>query len=114
MSETSERQREAELHAWALAGDFNPALRLSAEQAAASNRAILAAAGLDVDAFERKMSIPAWDGANDDMTISFSASRDSCESAKKLAMLQGRDRSDLLRDALSEYLVAHAPRQVAA
>ena len=55
MGTTTEQQRDSEMVAWAMAGDFNPRIRLTAQEASESNRALLEAAGVDIEALERRV-----------------------------------------------------------
>ena len=53
---------DSEMVAWAKRGDFNPRVRLTASEAAESNRAMLEAAGVDVEQI-RVAAMPLYDFA---------------------------------------------------
>jgi hypothetical protein len=105
---TTLTNRDAAMVAWAKAGDFNPRTRLTAAEAVESNRAMLEAAGIDTVALERRVGRPRVDPAEETVSITFRAPRTTDKAIKQLAKKTGRERSDLLREAVSEYVLAHA------
>jgi hypothetical protein len=110
----TETQRDTDMVAWAKAGDFNPRTRLTAAEAADSNRAMLEAAGVDVESLERSVGRPRINPRDATVSITFRAPTNLDHAAKTLAKKQGRERSDLIRDALTEYVAAHERELVAA
>ena len=108
MSALTEEQRDAEMAAWAKAGDFHPRTHLTGAEARAETEALLTAAGVDLAALERRVGRPRVDPSDETVSITFRAPRTVDVAVRNLAKREGRDRSDLLRDALSEYILAHA------
>lgn len=107
-------EQVADLEAWAEAGDFAPVPResgLHGEAAREAGRAMMEAAGVDVEALERSrvgrpsLSPGAKPGSTSPMWH-LRAPEDLNAAARARAEAEGRDLSSLVRDAVQAYLAA--------
>ena len=109
--------RDAERTAWAMRPDLAPACEVPLDQAQSHTRAMLEAAGVDVDDVIARVEAagpvlgrgrPRLSANADTEVLTFRAPSDQVRNARELARREGRGFAALMRDALDQYLTAHA------
>lgn len=108
MSNTTDR----ELAQWAEVGITKPRRAVTGQQAAEEARAMLAAAGVDIAAVERRVGRPRLDGTppsarghrSPRVNVAVSETTDAAIEARRLEL--GVSRSDLVRQAIDLYLAS--------
>jgi len=105
----TQAQRDAEMVAWAEAGVFRPTRHSYGEAAKAETRALLEAAGVDVDALEARVGRgrPRLDASSETERWTIRTPRTLAEEARACAADEKRPVAELVRDAVAEYVNAH-------
>ena len=114
MTTTSTReQRDHELAAWAQRGEFSLGSEVPRAEAQARSRALLEAAGVDVDALNERVTrgrptLAETSASGESPIWRVRASQRLDHQLRQQAKTEGRTLSEVLRDAATEYLAQHA------
>ena len=103
-------KQHAENVAWAERGDFHPIA--ASEVSTEDNRAFLEAAGLDIAAMEARVMAargrPRLVADEDTVPVTFRTTKTQAAAARAQAKREGRSFAAIQREALTNYLAAHA------